>query len=284
MLHSVPMLPKAFRGLRVLRFANSFAVASALAALTGLSLESIIGGGDVFRGSAHRPGWALLSLPTFVIGLVWATLFRLPRSSDRTRAHPGWLACIPLAMLNAALSSALLFTSDPGPSYARRILMGAIAGATFGAIIWIPALLATIALFGVPLWRAQKLAQRGLAGEERGERTVGAVCALLGAFGAIGALMAIGSHQIPFALGMAAVGLGSVAAALAHAREKRRRAFVAEAESGRVAGYRVDVVPEGKVLVRVIDTVATYRHAEQYEALVALDADGGVRQATAERR
>jgi hypothetical protein len=68
-------------------------------------------------------------------------------------------------------------------------------------------------------------------------------------------------------------------ALLATARTWRRRAFVADAEVGQVPGYRVDTVPEGKVLVQVETSGEGYRGSEHVEVLVELDHDGQAKRA-----
>jgi hypothetical protein len=64
------------------------------------------------------------------------------------------------------------------------------------------------------------------------------------------------------ALGVLGGTLGAAAAILAWAREDRRRAFVARAEAGREAGYRVEPTPEGKVLLRLTSQGEGYRVAD----------------------
>jgi len=79
---------------------------------------------------------------------------------------------------------------------------------------------------------------------------------------------------------MAAVGLGAGALSVAFStmRDRKRQRFVADTEAGKVAGYRVDPTPEGKVLVRVASQDESYRVADLDEELFALDADGNARQ------
>jgi hypothetical protein len=74
---------------------------------------------------------------------------------------------------------------------------------------------------------------------------------------------------------------GGVAAALAHARERRRRDFVARAEAGDVKGFRVDASAEGKVLVRVTSQGEGYRVADFQEEVFLLDEEGRATKARA---
>lgn len=196
----------------------------------------------------------------------------------KTRLRWGWVASVPLAMLNAAIAAALLVGSTH-PSL-ETFLGGALAGVTFGAVFWIPALLFTLAAFGLPIARAQWLARKGLAGEERGDAVVGLACVatsvlamLLAREGRDDALAGLGLWLTrAFALLGAIAGASSVA--LARSREARRRAFVAAAEAGEVPGFRVDPTAEGKVLVRVVDQGEGYRVADYEQAIFELDAEG----------
>src|SRR5262249_2877163 len=151
-----------------------------------------------------------------------------------------------------------------------EFLVGAIMGATIGAIFWVPALIATLLCFGVPIAWAQRLAKKGLAGEERGEWIVGLVCAVIGV---VAALISLRMRADDAFASVAGVGMprafaplgglaGAAATGLALAREARRRRFVAEAEAGKIAGYRVDPTEEGKVLVRVVSQGKGYRVAD----------------------
>ena len=72
--------------------------------------------------------------------------------------------------------------------------MGVLLGSTIGAIFWVPGLIATLVCFGIPLAWGQRLAAKGLAGEERGELLVGAVSALVGILGVLIAAVAPPPH------------------------------------------------------------------------------------------
>jgi hypothetical protein len=184
--------------------------------------------------------------------------------------------------------------------------VGALAGATLGAIFWVPALVLTLVLLGPPIARSQRLAKQGLAGEDLGERTVGLACVIMSLVGLVGALFIpppyVSDPQISVPTNFSfsgaqalapntwiVVGLGVVGAVagiaavwLARAREARRRRFVTAALEGKVAGYRVDETAQGKVLVRVAEGTG-YRVADLEEDVFELDAEGrAVRQARAE--
>ncbi|MEI8255121.1 MAG: hypothetical protein WCJ30_05550 [Deltaproteobacteria bacterium] len=263
------MLPAAFRTRSALRVANTLAVGASLAALTG-SAFGVFAHNDAIEQVA-----IVAALSTLFFGSAWAVLLRKRSKTKRWRA---WLWCIPLAALNAAVTCGALFAAESRHGSLTRFFLGAALGATYGGIIWIPALLATLALFGIPLARAQRLAERGLAGEEQGEYIVGLVCAVLGTVaGGLNASAQTLAQALFVSLGSAGALSGVIATWLASARARRRRAFVAEAEAGLVRGYRVDVVPEGKVLVRVDSSGEVYRGAERFEAVFELAPDGSAK-------
>ena len=184
-------------------------------------------------------------------------------------------------MVNAGLSCALLMTLEERFSL-ERFFAGLFLGATFGAIIWIPALLATLLCFGVPIARAQRLAKKGLAGAEHGEWIVGFVCLTMSMVGLLlsltmdQSLSPVSEPQIWAArlFGLLGALAGASSTTLAWLRGARRRAFVAAAEAGNVHGYRVDTTEEGKVLVRVAAQGQGYRVADFEEDVFELDAQG----------
>jgi hypothetical protein len=265
---------------------TSFKTPRALAALNisavGLALSSVVGA--IIAGTFDQTGLtgALGGAPTLLVGLAWAWLLRDPRSVGNSPIRRGWVASIPLAMLNAALTAALLFGFSSRHVELIGILALAAYGATLGAIIWIPALVATLLCFGLPIAWAQRLAKKGLAGAERGEWIVGLACVvmsavgLLIAFGSTLSTSAAGDHAIwaPRALGILGALAGATSTGLAWAREARRRAFVNDAAAGKLAGYRIDSTAEGKVLIRVVAQGKGYRVADFEEEIFELDAEG----------
>jgi hypothetical protein len=264
------VIPEPFQSRRALAALSVGAVGVSMAAITAA------GFGLAFRTGAI----ALVSGgSTLVIGTIWAALLRRPETMGQSRLRWGWVASPPLAMLNAAIAAALLVGSNH-PSVAS-VVGGAVAGATFGAIFWIPALMFTLAAFGLPIARAQWLARKGLAGEERGDAVVGMACVatselalLIARTGRHHDLVGLGGVWATRALGLLGALAGAGSIVLARSREARRRAFVASAEAGAVPGFRVDPTPEGKVLVRVVDQGEGYRVADYEQAIFELDAQG----------
>ena len=280
-------LPKAFRSLALMRRLNIGAMGLSLAAATAVAFSSTLGSPNSYGAVALATG-----LPTLLFGILWAFLLRSPKTVGSSKLRWGWLASLPLAAANGGVACGLLLASDShGTDIVSKFAIGVLAGATVGAFFWFPALLATLAFFGLPVSRSQRLAQQGLAGEARGERVIGLASAILGAL-ALAARAKWGraadypSDQLLDAMGnvfvwatpILAIIAGAIATGFARARELRRRHFVSDVESGSVAGFRVEVVPEGKVLLRVTSVGTAYRVANFEEELFALDAQGEARE------
>ncbi len=274
-------LPRAFRSLGALKAINVLAMAVSLAAATSVAFSSHVLPDGIRKGvgvAAFSTG-----VPTLVLGIVWAMLLRSRRTWGGARI--GWLLSIPLAAMNAGFACGLVFAFDVTERHLERMLEGFVVGSTIGAFAWIPALVATLMFFGAPVARAQMLADKGLAGEERGERIIGIASSILAAL-AFTALHTWGTPESRFwnyawaeSAGMSlltivpVVGmvLGALGATLAHARMLRRRRFVADVERGEVPGFRVVDAQEGKALVRVTTFGSTYRVADFEEEVYALD-------------
>jgi len=267
-------LPHAFRSLGILRVLNVLAVGFALA-----GVSSAVGGAFLGHGAG-----VVVGLPTLLCGVVWAMVLRIRATIGRSPVRWSWLASVPLAAINAALACGLLFTTGAyNTADVGSFVTGAAIGASLGAIIWIPALIATLVCFGVPLWHGQMLAAKGLAGEERGERFVAFIASLMAILGLVSApLLARDASSTPnlewgsivaSVIGAGGLLTGVVAAVLAHLRGLRRRAFVAEVEAGAVQGYRIADAPEGRVLMRVTSVGTGYRVADFEEPVYAEPSD-----------
>jgi hypothetical protein len=278
------MIPAAFAAPKVLRRLNIAAVGFALAASTAA----------VFGAMGHEFHGLITGVPTLVIGMLWAWVLRLPNTIGRSTIRWGWLASVPLAALNAGLAGGLLLASEGSGDTLPKFFGGMAFGATLGVFFWMPALLLTLAAFGLPIAWAQKLSKKGLAGEERGEWLIGVTCTLLALFAFLlsfgqakapewvesselankkAALVAAGIVFMRIAAVLGAL-VGGASTGLAMWREAKRRAFVAEAQRGNVPGYRVDDTAEGKALVRVSSQGHGYRVADFTEEVVLLDEEG----------
>lgn len=262
------------------------AMGLSLAAATAAMFAKILGSPNAYGAAAITTG-----LPTLLFGILWAKILRSKKTVGTSKLRWGWVMSVPLAALNAAFACGFMLASETGSDTVGKFFLGMIAGATFGVFFWLPALVATLAFFGLPVSWSQDLADKGLAGEERGERVMGvastllALCAIAGhtwwgkaaSFPGNATLDAMGNAFLWLAP-LLAIASGATAAVLANAREKRRRLFVNQVESGHVTGFRIEQVPEGKVLVRVSSVGSAYRVANFEEEVYALDEEGGARE------
>ncbi len=266
-------LPGVFRSLTTLRTLNVAAMGLSLAGATGAVLAR-------FDATFVIPS----ALSTLVFGIAWGIVLRWRSTVGRSRVRWGWLASLPLAIGNAMVACAILFATMKSPMEGPALgaaLVGAFLGLTFGALIWIPGLIATLVVFGIPIWWAQRLADRGLAGEERGERILGGASALVSLLslpltsglrpGDIPADTVALLLRVLCVLGLVT---GAAAIALAQLREGRRRAFVRDVAAGHVPGFRVDESDQGKVLVRITSMGEGYRVANFEEEIVSLTETG----------
>jgi hypothetical protein len=220
-------------------------------------------------GEGDRAGewrsWKV-AVPTLVLGTLWARLLRAKRRLGTSNIRAGWLASFPLAAANAGVACALQVSGDPlTPDGALGLF---VAGATFGGIVWVPALVMTLLCFGLPIAWAQHASARGLMGEERGELVVG-----VAVLGVAGLGMVARVDTLTLVLSLAGMALGAMAAGLSLARDLRRERFVAEVAAGHVRGFRVQATAQGRALVRTNpDEGAAYRVASFDEEVIPLDA------------
>lgn len=278
------MIPPSFAAPKVLRWLNIAAVGLSLAAITA----------STFAGLDRSFSGITTGLPTLMFGMLWAWLLRIPNTIGRSPVRWGWLASVPLAALNAGFAAGILMATD---SQANAFdfggfLAGVALGITFGVFMWAPALVGTLVAFGLPIAMSQSLAKKGLAGEERGERIVGIVCAGLAIIALGLSFVHTSQHSGAEAFGtrregLVAAGLvfmriaavlgavvGGTAAVLANMRERSRKLFVESAEQGKIPGFRVDATPEGKALVRVSSLGQGYRVSDFTQEVFLLDEEG----------
>jgi hypothetical protein len=281
-------LPDAFRARRLLERLNVAGVGLSLSGATTALLVSMTGA----MGSSAL----FVAAPTLAIGILWAALLRDPRkvslgawtANGRVReARLGWLLCVPLAMLNAGVAAGGLVMSDSGWSIGSFAL-GMLLGTTFGAMIWIPALMLTILCFGLPIERARRLAEQGLAGKDRGELWVGGASLLVTLLSLLVTASML-TEERAFRLGVvdlvllltvqiASAAVSGLATITAWRRERARKVFVTRVERGEVPQFRIEPTPQGKVLLRVPEGAASYRVSSFEEEVAALDAEGEVRE------
>lgn len=228
----------------------------------------------------------ITGLPTLLWGVLWARVLRWEKTVPGSPLRWGWLLSILLAALNGGTALGLMIASSGRSGIVETIAKffgGMLLGVTFGAIAWIPGLLAVMLLFGVPIAWAQRQAAKGLEGQERGEGVVGAASAALSV---LALLLSLKVSTLPGSTGlhvllMQAIGamgmlLGGTAMVTARERHLERQRFVEAVERGEVEHFRVDTTDEGKVLVRVVSQGQGYRVRDYEEEIAALDASGAV--------
>jgi hypothetical protein len=203
-------------------------------------------------------------------------LLRVRATVGRSRVRVGWALSLPPAAINGAVAEMLFAMLDrEDPALWRAAMHGLIGDAVY----WIPALAAVLLLFGAPIAWSQRLASEGLAGKERGEGLIGAVCAFIAASAmALIPTRVEGTFGGTIALLMAtlALGLGLSTSLLSMVTSRLRKRFVARVEAGEVERFRVDSTPDGKVLVRVPPQGESYRVGDFEEEIAKLDRDGDV--------
>ncbi|MFO0627927.1 MAG: hypothetical protein U0325_20290 [Polyangiales bacterium] len=267
------MEPTPFRARRLLERLADLSIGFSLAAATAVVFSGMF-------GWTRDPMGIITGLPTLVFGTLWALLLRWQRTAFNQRVRVGWMASIPLAMVNGAVAAGMMLSMlDNGSKPLVNFLMGMVAGATIGVMFWGPALVATLVLFGLPIAWGQRLAKKGLAGQERGDGLVGLTSGIIAAV-SLAASLHVGarSGSAWFTTTLAALGtaLGTLTMVLAWARDRQRRAFVAKVEAGEVPRFRVEPSAEGKVLVRIVSQGEGYRVADFAEEIARIDASGEV--------
>lgn len=267
------MEPTPFRARRFLERLADLAIGFSLAAITAAVFASIFGANEGAIG-------LITGGPTLLFGTLWALLLRWRRTVFNGRVRVGWLASIPLAMMNGAVAAGLMLSMlDHGSKPLLNFLMGMLAGATIGVMFWGPSLLATLLFFGLPIAWGQRLAQQGLAGQERGEEFVGLTSALIAAAAlALSVRAGLRDTSVWFTQALAAIGatLGALTMLTAWVRDRQRRAFVAKVEAGEVPRFRIEPSAEGKVLVRIVSQGEGYRVADFAEEIARIDETGEV--------
>jgi hypothetical protein len=211
-------------------------------------------------------------------GCSWAAL--LDGGKTRRAVVGRWLASVPLAMTNGALTLGSLFGLEQARSFegsAQAFFVGGLVGATAGVVVWGPALILTLLFLGLPIGVASAMAKEGLAGEDRGDAIVGLTCGALGLF----TLLPLGTTRAPLpaevwtqsAAAVLACLLAGAVVAAAIVRRAKRRALLRDVASGRRCDYRVATTPEGRRLARV-QAGAGYRVADVEEPICQLDEAG----------
>lgn len=290
-VHPGAMGPKFFQRIRAIRWLNEIGFALTLATAVGVAFEHIA---DLELSIASFAA-------TLVLGPFWAIFLRKYPIAFSTSHARGRLIAIGMAIANAALAGSFMLGMNKNGSFiigtkenteiVSHMFIGAFFGATFGALFWIPTLFVTIWLFALPTAWASALAKRGLAGEERGEWLVGAMCAATSVATYVATFVLDDRHYVYREGGatylsmyrLAAVAsflFASVAAFAAWKRDMLRKVFVANAKEGNVPGYRVQDSPRGEILVRVAEAASAYRAMETFDEVFAVDEEKPLGQGT----
>jgi hypothetical protein len=243
------------------------AAAGSLAASAGTILGKILGNDFI----THQPA-PVVTLSTLVYALLWTRFMYFPGKFKWL----GYVLSVPLAALNAGTACALSMSRST-ESVATEFLLMMAGGAVLGMIFWVPALILSFLFFGVPVIHARKLAERGLAGEERGLTVAAAVATALAVAASVYAVMwdgEIGGGAIPFFVAILAAATGYVGIGGAFQRSRARKAFVAQVRAGEIAGYRVQPTDAGEVLLRAVMQGEGYRVAQFDEPVAELDDAG----------
>jgi hypothetical protein len=244
---------------------NIAAVGLTIGAWAGVVLSAMLGGASSWKQSG-----IVCALTSLLYGLIWARIMRVP-----FRRPLGIALSLPLAAMNAGTALAVMAVADRENPVGMFFL-----GCTFGAIVWIPALLVTLFCFSLPLLNVQRAAVHGLSRVDRAERLLGCACAAL-SFGALiaSAFATHGRVDVPFLQTLASASLvcGLTSALLSHTRERTRRAFLTAVANGTVAEYRIDDTYTAPVLVRVTPPDDAYRAIPFVEPLFVLDDNGDVK-------
>jgi hypothetical protein len=270
------LLPRTLRAPRLARWLNIAAVALALAAGTGA----------VFAGAFGWKSGTICALTTLLYGLAWSRLLRAGYLGKW-----GWIAAAPLAAANSATACAIVSVLDPnalaigsgGRLGSGGVLEALVLGASLGAFAWIPALILALLSLGLPVSLAQHAAARGVAGEDRTERTIGFLAAgysgaallvcMLAAFAAP-ALASFDGVGVVVSLALAGLATGLAGVQVAHVRGWGRRSFFRSVRAGTAPEYRIDREGEAVLLVRVTEAGEGYRAATTAEPLAVLEDTG----------
>lgn len=290
-----------FRALGLLRALTVAGVGLSMAAGTGAFC-----GMHFTCGEFSNPAALCTALPTLLVGTVWAGLLRWAPDHRLCGINAGWMLSAPLAILNTCLCAG--FLEEHGYGFVRGLASSVSElprAVTIGMVFWVPALVAVLVVFGLPLFWARRQAERGLIGEELGDVPVGLVVVSISALSLVRCSYRPPSAEqnwlqdaardvygcgeesvydrenrwrfpdsnatrVLVALGLLGVSAGATATWLAWRRDRARRRFVVLVEQGCVAGFRVVEDEEGRKLVRVHGT-EDYRQVEEEEMVSALD-------------
>lgn len=259
---------------------NHAAIALSLAACTGAALSSMFAEPDHLFDT-EAPVGTVCAATTALFAYIWARLLRAKRFSGHA---PMWILSIPFAAANAGCAAATLVALTAPRVDVLGVLGVALAAVIAGFFIWLPALVLTLVLYGVPIALAVSKAIKGVGGADRGERTLGLLTSLY----ATGALVFLGLQphrtldEIAVSLlAVLSVLVGSTATVISHRRVAHRVRALDAIREGSVEGYRVTEGLDGRrILVHESAQTNAYRDTQRVSEIAELDEHGDVRGAS----
>jgi hypothetical protein len=260
------MTPGWLRSSRALAILSTIGVAMSLAGAAASIITRALG--QPFFADLKHPSWPI-AVPTFVLGTAWVACLRWRSFVGGSRLRIGWVLSVPLAAMNAGVACSIVAAGSALSTFVLGVLVG--------AIVWVPALLATLVCFGGPIAWAQNAAARGLVGEERGEAVVGLATVVVGLLGTV-------VYTDRFALSVSIFGLclGITTALSALVRDRRRARFVSAVAAGEVHGFRVESSRRGRVLIRLSTNGNVYRVGSIDEEVFEIERSTAVMRRSAE--
>ena len=272
--------------MRLVERVSALGSGAAFAALVGY-LDSL---GYAFSHNSSGP-WAIGAL--FVLSIASAFLLRWhpkTRSLRRARLVVPWFAFSLAGYLSALEESQQKpwsrqeWTTTPHHFTTGEWLASAIDG--FADARFLLAAFVMFVLMALPLQLARTRAERGVAGQERGEAIVASVSLATAlpvlAPRLLAAMVGVGAYQNRFATTLmvlaAIAALVNVAAlVLAVVRSLGRARFLRRVTDGHEPSFRIDDTAHGRALVRVTKQGEGYRVADFTETLLELSELGELR-------
>ncbi|MFI5298882.1 MAG: hypothetical protein ACHREM_12360 [Polyangiales bacterium] len=269
-------LPVAFTATTRTKVWACWSVGTSLAAATSLCV-----------GSCAHP--LAVGTSVTIVGTLWARWMLRPKRDGWRNRNLDWLSAIPAAMTSAVFAVVLAFW----PSNLRHGVSNAVFASTFGAFVYLPAMVAALAIFGLPIERARAAETQGIDAAERAHGVLGLVSSALAILAWLfrdnvsrsGSVLSLAfgvsdgvrgpppSDTVGF---FAMLGLASslVVIAVVLSRAWDRVDFLRKLEAGPANGFRVETRSGSTVVLEAAHEAADYRAADDEQAVMELDGDG----------
>jgi hypothetical protein len=291
-----PTLARLLRPSRTLGYLNTVVVAMALAAST-TALVLVVYGRHLDKfDTLDRlgPTFATCWVSTLLCGLIWGQVVRQWHWNGYLR----WGLCVPLAAVSSGICAAI-YTISNYSYYEKKynsaylshqyhdldVLSNMLWVMSVGSIVWVPAVLATLLVFGLPLRQVERAHAVGLFNVDRAEYKLGLVAALSSLVAStvhLTFLVAFPMNWTTVVFGSLSVfgsGLGARSAVYAHRRIVAREHWIARIRAGECAGFAFATVGTLECVVQLIDVERTYRRAELRTPLLVMQPSGDVQRA-----